>query len=138
MFQREVAERMVAQPGSGAYGRLSVLAQWRARIRIAFELKPSAFTPPPKVTSSVVHLVPEPPMADVDPHLLESIVGAAFSQRRKMLRQSLKNRYPDPLPLLAAAGIDQTRRAETLTIAEFLALSRAAAGMAGNRATAIE
>jgi 16S rRNA (adenine1518-N6/adenine1519-N6)-dimethyltransferase len=77
-------------------------------------------------------------MADVDPHLLESIVGAAFSQRRKMLRQSLKNRYPDPLTLLATAGIDQTRRAETLTIAEFLALSRAAACMAGNRATAIE
>jgi 16S rRNA (adenine1518-N6/adenine1519-N6)-dimethyltransferase len=126
MFQREVAERMVAAPGSGAYGRLSILAQWRARTRIAFEVNPSAFTPPPKVTSAVVHVVPAAPMADIAPRLLESVVAAAFSQRRKMLRQSLKTRYPDPLPLLDAAGIDPTRRAETLTIMEFLALARAA------------
>jgi len=132
MFQREVAERMVAQPGSGAYGRLSVLAQWRGRTRIAFDVNPSAFTPPPKVTSSVVHVVPGPPMADVAPQLLERVVAAAFSQRRKMLRQSLKTRYADPLPLLEAAGIDPTRRAETLTIMEFLALSRAAGDLAGD------
>ncbi len=126
MFQREVAERMVAAPGSGAYGRLSILAQWRARTRIAFEVNPSAFTPPPKVTSAVVHVVPAAPTADIAPRLLERVVAAAFSQRRKMLRQSLKTRYPDPLPLLDAAGIDPTRRAETLTIMEFLALARAA------------
>ena len=132
MFQREVAERMVAQPGSGAYGRLSVLAQWRGRTRIAFDVNPSAFTPPPKVTSSVVHVVPGPPMADVAPQLLERVVAAAFSQRRKMLRQSLKTRYADPLPLLEAAGIDPIRRAETLTIMEFLALSRAAGDLAGD------
>jgi len=132
MFQREVAERMVAQPGSGAYGRLSVLAQWRGRTRIAFDVNPSAFTPPPKVTSSVVHVVPGPPMADVAPQLLERVVAAAFSQRRKMLRQSLKTRYADPLPLLEAAGIDPTRRAETLTIMEFLALSHAAGDLAGD------
>jgi 16S rRNA (adenine1518-N6/adenine1519-N6)-dimethyltransferase len=126
MFQREVAERMVAAPGSGAYGRLSILAQWRARTRIAFEVNPSAFTPPPKVTSAVVHVVPAAPMADIAPRLLERMVAAAFSQRRKMLRQSLKTRYLDPLPLLDAAGIDPTRRAETLTIMEFLALARAA------------
>jgi 16S rRNA (adenine1518-N6/adenine1519-N6)-dimethyltransferase len=125
MFQREVAERIVAPPGSGAYGRLSVLAQWRARARIAFDVNPGAFTPAPKVTSSVVHVVPAEPMADVAPRLLEQVVAAAFSQRRKMLRQSLKTRYSDPIPLLEAAGIDPTRRAETLTIAEFLALSRA-------------
>jgi 16S rRNA (adenine1518-N6/adenine1519-N6)-dimethyltransferase len=131
MFQREVAERMVAQPGSGAYGRLSVLAQWRAQTRIAFEVNPSAFTPPPKVTSSVVHVVPAKPLADIAPKLLERVVAAAFSQRRKMLRQSLKTRYPAPLPLLEAAGIDPTRRAETLTIAEFLALSRAVRDLDG-------
>jgi 16S rRNA (adenine1518-N6/adenine1519-N6)-dimethyltransferase len=131
MFQREVAERMVAQPGSGAYGRLSVLAQWRARTRIAFEVNPNAFTPPPKVTSSVVHVVPAEPLAEVAPQLLERVVAAAFSQRRKMLRQSLKTRYPAPLPFLEAAGIDPTRRAETLTISEFLALSRAVQDLRG-------
>ncbi len=133
MFQREVAERIVAPPGTGAYGRLSVLAQWRARARIAFEVNPAAFTPPPKVTSAVLHLVPAEPMAEIPPKLLETVVAAAFAQRRKMLRQSLKSRIRDPLPLLEAAGIDPTRRAETLTIAEFLALARAAErlGLAG-------
>ncbi len=124
MFQREVAERIVARPGSGAYGRLSVLAQWRARARIAFDVNPGAFTPPPKVTSSVLHVVPAEPMADVAPGLLERVVAAAFAQRRKMLRQSLKTRFDDPVALLEAAGIDPTRRAETLSIEEFLALCR--------------
>jgi 16S rRNA (adenine1518-N6/adenine1519-N6)-dimethyltransferase len=134
MFQREVAERIVARPGgdgaaggvSGrAYGRLSVLAQWRARARIAFDVNPGAFTPPPKVTSSVLHLVPAEPLADVAPGLLERVVAAAFAQRRKMLRQSLKTRFDDPVALLEAAGVDPTRRAETLSIEEFLALCRA-------------
>ena len=125
MFQREVAERIVARPGSGAYGRLSVLAQWRARARIAFDVNPGAFTPPPKVTSSVLHVVPAEPMADVAPGLLERVVAAAFAQRRKMLRQSLKTRFDDPVALLEAVGIDPTRRAETLSIEEFLALCRA-------------
>jgi 16S rRNA (adenine1518-N6/adenine1519-N6)-dimethyltransferase len=125
MFQREVAERIVARPGSRNYGRLSVLAQWRAQVRIAFDVNPGAFTPPPKVTSSVLHVVPGEPMADVDQKLLESMVAAAFSQRRKMLRQSLKTRFSNPVPLLEAAGIDPTRRAETLSIEEFLALCQA-------------
>ncbi len=126
MFQREVAERIVARPGTGAYGRLSVLAQWRARARIAFEVNPAAFTPPPKVTSAVVHVVPAEPVGEADPQVLEKVVAAAFAQRRKMLRQSLKTRFRDPPALLAAAGIDPARRAETLSIAEFLALARAA------------
>ncbi len=127
MFQREVAERIDARPGSGAYGRLSVLAQWRARARIAFDVNPGAFTPPPKVTSSVVHVAPAEPMADIAPGLLERVVAAAFAQRRKMLRQSLKTRFGHPAALLEAAGIDPTRRAETLSIEEFLALCRAVA-----------
>ena len=126
MFQREVAERIVARPGgAGAYGRLSVLAQWRARPRIVFYVNPGAFTPPPKVTSSVLHVVPAEPMADVVPDLLERVVAAAFAQRRKMLRQALKTRFDDPAALLEAAGIDPTRRAETLSIEEFLALCHA-------------
>jgi 16S rRNA (adenine1518-N6/adenine1519-N6)-dimethyltransferase len=104
---------------------LSVLAQWRARARIAFDVNPSAFTPPPKVTSSVVHVIPAEPIADVAPDLLERVVAAAFAQRRKMLRQSLKTGFSDPVALLEAAGIDPTRRAETLSIEEFLVLCRA-------------
>ncbi|MCL5777433.1 16S rRNA (adenine(1518)-N(6)/adenine(1519)-N(6))-dimethyltransferase RsmA [Limibaculum sp. FT325] len=126
MFQREVAERIVAAPGSKAYGRLSVLAQWRATARIVFDVPPSAFVPPPKVTSSVVHLRPVEPRAAIDPKVLERVVAAAFSQRRKMLRQSLKALGRDPAPLLETAGIDPTRRAETLSIDEFLALARVA------------
>ena len=90
-------------------------------------MNPSAFTPPPKVTSSVVYVVPEAPSVDADPHLFERVVAAAFAQRRKMLRQSLKTGFRDPLAMLEAAGIDPTRRAETLTIAEFLALTHAGA-----------
>jgi len=130
MFQREVAERIVAPPGGGAYGRLSVLAQWRARARIAFEVPPAAFTPPPKVTSAVVHVIPAAPLAEVAPKLLETVVAAAFAQRRKMLRQSLKTRFRDPMPILAAAGIDPTRRAETLSVREFVTLAQAAASAA--------
>lgn len=121
MFQREVAERIVAAPGTGAYGRLGVLAGWRTEARIAFDVPRQAFVPPPKVTSSVVHLVPraEPLAASVT--RLGRITEAAFGQRRKMLRQSLKSVGGERL--LEAAGIDGTRRAETLTVAEFVALA---------------
>ncbi|MEO0819085.1 MAG: 16S rRNA (adenine(1518)-N(6)/adenine(1519)-N(6))-dimethyltransferase RsmA [Pseudomonadota bacterium] len=125
MFQREVAERIVAAPGTGAYGRLAVLCQWRARARIAFDVGPKAFTPPPKVTSSVVHLVPAEPRAPVAPGALSRVTAAAFAQRRKMLRQSLKG-AGDASRLLQETGIDGTRRAETLTLDEFLALAAAA------------
>ncbi|MEM1385307.1 MAG: 16S rRNA (adenine(1518)-N(6)/adenine(1519)-N(6))-dimethyltransferase RsmA [Pseudomonadota bacterium] len=123
MFQKEVADRIVAQPGSKAYGRLSVLAQWRAAAQIAFEVGPLAFTPPPKVSSAIVHVRPGTAMASVDPKRLERVVAAAFAQRRKMLRQSLKAVWPHPNEPLAQVGIDETRRAETLTVQEFLALA---------------
>lgn len=126
MFQREVAERIVARPGSRAYGRLSVLAQWRAVPRIAFDVNPSAFTPPPKVVSSVLHLVPTDPRREVDPALLSRLTAAAFGQRRKMLRQSLKGALPDPLPALAHAGIDPTLRAEALSVEDYLRLAEEA------------
>ena len=125
MFQREVAERIVARPGSKAFGRLSVLAQWRAEAQIKFDVPAQAFTPPPKVTSSVVHIRPTAMAPDVDPAALQSVTAAAFAQRRKMLRQSLKSIAPDPLALLQRAGIDPTRRPETLEIDEFLTLARA-------------
>lgn len=125
MFQREVAERIVAGPGSKAYGRLSVLAGWRSAARIAFDVPPQAFTPPPKVTSSVVRIRPSDMPAGVDPEMLERVTAAAFGQRRKMLRQSLKAIAADPLELLARAGIEPTRRPETLAIEEFLVLARA-------------
>jgi len=125
MFQREVAERIVAAPGTKAYGRLSVLAQWRAAARIAFDVGPRAFTPPPKVTSSVVHLVPGPAPDGVAAEVLERLTRAAFSQRRKMLRQSLKALGAAGPAALQAAGIDPTRRAETLSVGDFLDLARA-------------
>jgi 16S rRNA (adenine1518-N6/adenine1519-N6)-dimethyltransferase len=124
MFQKEVAQRIVAAPGTAAYGRLSVLAQWRATARIAFEVNRAAFVPPPKVTSAVVHIVPAAMPAGVSPARLEAITAAAFGQRRKMLRQSLKA-MPGGEAALAACGIDPTRRAETLAIDEFVALARA-------------
>ena len=123
MFQREVAERIVAKPGSEHYGRLSVLAQWRATAKILFDVSRSAFVPPPSVTSSIVRLEPlAEPVAPANLRDLENVTQAAFGQRRKMLRQSLK-------PLLSedavrAAGIDPTRRAETLSVSEFAALAR--------------
>ncbi|MFL6830900.1 MAG: 16S rRNA (adenine(1518)-N(6)/adenine(1519)-N(6))-dimethyltransferase RsmA [Sphingomicrobium sp.] len=124
MFQKEVAERIVAEPGSEAYGRLSVAAQWRSRPRIAMTVNRSAFVPPPKVTSAVVHIVPAEAPAGVDPRVMERLTEAAFGQRRKMLRSSLKA-HPGALEALATLGIDPQRRAETLTIAEFAELARA-------------
>ena len=125
MFQKEVAERIVAAPGSKAYGRLSVLAQWRAMPRIAFEIPPRAFTPPPKVTSAVVHIDRlEAPRFEADPATLSRVVALAFGQRRKMLRASLRSLGPDIETRLAAAGIAPTERAERLSIEDFCRLSR--------------
>jgi len=125
MFQREVAERIVALPGSKSYGRLSVLAGWRSEARILFDIAGSAFVPPPKVTSSVVSLVPrESPLA-CERGALERVTAAAFGQRRKMLRQSLKMLGRDPLALLVAAGIEPTARAEAIPVEGFVALARA-------------
>ncbi|MGN6536801.1 MAG: 16S rRNA (adenine(1518)-N(6)/adenine(1519)-N(6))-dimethyltransferase RsmA [Mesorhizobium sp.] len=123
MFQREVAERIVAKPGSDAYGRLGVLAGWRAQARIAFDVPRQAFTPPPKVTSSVVHLAPREAPLPADVRKLERVTEAAFGQRRKMLRQSVKSLGGEAL--LERCGIDPTRRAETLSIEEFVRLANA-------------
>jgi 16S rRNA (adenine1518-N6/adenine1519-N6)-dimethyltransferase len=123
MFQREVAERLVAEPGSKSYGRLSVLSQWRTHPKILFDISPSAFVPPPKVTSSVIELVPQPQPLPCDRRALERVTEAAFGQRRKMLRQSLKSLGHDPLPLLAQAGIAETERAENVDIAGFVRLA---------------
>ena len=124
MFQREVAERIVAGPGSKTYGRLSVLAGWRAEARILFDIAPSAFVPPPSVTSSVVQLIPRATPLACERRALERVTEAAFGQRRKMLRQSLKSLGVDPLRLLGAAGIDETARAEDIPVAGFVALAR--------------
>ena len=124
MFQREVAERIVANPGGKQYGRLSVLTAWRARAKILFDVHPSNFVPPPKVTSSVVELVPRQDPAPCDRALLERVTEAAFGQRRKMLRQSLKS-LGDPQALLAAASIEPTARAEEIPVEGFVALARA-------------
>ncbi len=124
MFQREVAERIVAAPGSKAYGRLAVIAQWRCQTRIAVSLGPEAFTPPPKVASAVVTFVPRAvcePACDV--LTLGRVTAAAFGQRRKMLRQSLKSLVPQPALLLAEAGIDPQERAERLSPADFARLA---------------
>jgi len=123
MFQKEVAERIVAPPGTSAYGRLAVLAQWRATPRIAFTVHRSAFVPPPKVTSAVVHITPAGQPEGVRPADLERLTAAAFGQRRKMLRQSLKG-VAGALDTLAALGVDSQRRAETLSVAEFVAVAR--------------
>lgn len=124
MFQKEVAERIVAATDSDAYGRLAVLAQWRARARIAMSVHRSAFTPPPKVMSAVVHIVPAEMPAGVRVKTLERLTAAAFGQRRKMLRQSLKS-LPGALDALPALDIDPTRRAETVSVAEFVSIARA-------------
>lgn len=123
MFQREVAQRIVAVPGSDAYGRLGVLAGWRTQARIAFDVPPQAFTPPPKVTSSVVHLEPRATPLPADVKKLGRVTEAAFGQRRKMLRQSVKSLGGEAL--LERAGIDPTRRAETLSVEEFVRLTNA-------------
>ena len=127
MFQLEVAQRIVAQPGTGAYGRLAVLAQWRSAAKLAMKVHRSAFTPPPKVMSAVVHLTPAPMPEGVSARVLERVTEAAFGQRRKMLRQSLKG-LPGAVEALEALGIDPRRRAETLTVEEFTALARALTG----------
>jgi 16S rRNA (adenine1518-N6/adenine1519-N6)-dimethyltransferase len=129
MFQREVAERIVAQPGGGAYGRLAILAQWRCEARIVLDLPPQAFTPPPKVSSAVVHLTALPaPRHPADPGTLSRVVAAAFNQRRKMLRAALRGLAPDIERHLAAAGIPPTERAEQVGIAGFCALARSLDG----------
>jgi 16S rRNA (adenine1518-N6/adenine1519-N6)-dimethyltransferase len=125
MFQREVAERIVAPPGSKTFGRLSVLAGWRTEAKILFDVSAAAFVPPPKVTSSIVRLVPRPAPLPCDRRTLERVTEAAFGQRRKMLRQSLRTLGADPRPLLAAAGIAETARAEDIPVAGFVALARA-------------
>jgi 16S rRNA (adenine1518-N6/adenine1519-N6)-dimethyltransferase len=126
MFQREVAERLVAAPRSPAYGRLSVVTQWLCDARILFDIAPSAFTPPPKVTSSVVRLVPRPtPLAPAVKASLERVTAAAFGQRRKMLRSSLKSLGWPVTPLLETADVAATARAEELSVADFCALARA-------------
>ena len=124
MFQREVAERIVATVDDDAYGRLAVLAGWRSEARIMFDVAPTAFVPPPKVTSSVVRLGPRPEPAPCELRMLERVTEAAFGQRRKMLRQSLKSLGADAARLTAAAGVDLTRRAETVPVAGFVAMAR--------------
>jgi 16S rRNA (adenine1518-N6/adenine1519-N6)-dimethyltransferase len=126
MFQKEVAQRLVAAPGSKSYGRLSVVTQWLAEIELLFDISPKAFVPPPKVISTVVRLTPRAvPLAECRMEDLERATAAAFGQRRKMLRQSLKS-LGDAATLITAAGIDPTARAETLTVEQFCALARAA------------
>jgi 16S rRNA (adenine1518-N6/adenine1519-N6)-dimethyltransferase len=125
MFQREVAERLAAAPRAKSYGRLSVLTQWRTRAKILFEVSPSAFTPQPKVTSAVVRIEPlAEPAAPCALRDLERVTAAAFGQRRKMLRQSLKTLVPEPMALIESAGVDPAARAEELSVAEFAALAR--------------
>ena len=123
MFQKEVAERIVASPGSDAYGRLSVAAQWRSDPKIAMTVNRSAFVPPPKVTSAVVHIVPAKQPGGVSPRVLEKLTEAAFGQRRKMLRSSLKQ-VPGALDAASALGIDSERRAETLAVEEWIELAK--------------
>ena len=123
MFQREVADRIVAEPGSKDYGRLSILAQWRSNARIAMNVHRSAFVPPPKVMSAVVHIVPKDMPPGVKPAVLERLTEAAFGQRRKMLRSSVRD-LPGALDALGKLGIDSTRRAETLSVPEFIAVAR--------------
>jgi 16S rRNA (adenine1518-N6/adenine1519-N6)-dimethyltransferase len=125
MFQREVAWRIAARPGSKSYGRLSVLAGWRCEARVLFDVPAAAFVPAPKVTSSLVELVPRPAPLPCDAKALQRVTQAAFGQRRKMLRQSLRSLGVDPAILLAAAGLAETARAEEISIEGFVALTRA-------------
>lgn len=125
MFQKEVAERITAHPNSKAYGRLAVMTQWVGEAKRLFDIPARAFTPPPKVTSSVVRITPRAAPEPADAKVMERVVATAFNQRRKMLRQALKP-LGDGEGMLAKAGIDPTRRAETLSVSEFAALARAA------------
>jgi 16S rRNA (adenine1518-N6/adenine1519-N6)-dimethyltransferase len=126
MFQKEVAERIIASPGNKTYGRLSVLAQWRSKPRILLNLPPKAFTPSPKIDSSLVEFIPrDEPVEAGSPVALQKVVAAAFGQRRKMLRQSLKGLMHKPENILEAVGIDPSLRAEVLTIDQFCSLARA-------------
>jgi 16S rRNA (adenine1518-N6/adenine1519-N6)-dimethyltransferase len=129
MFQREVAERICAKPGEKPFGRLGVLAGWRTEARIAFNVDRNAFTPPPNVTSTVVHLLPKPVESGIYVRDVETVTKAAFGQRRKMVRQSLKGLGVPMEPLLAAAGLKGDERAEDLPISAFLALARTFAAL---------
>jgi len=134
MFQREVAERLAARPGGKDYGRLSVLAQWLCEVELLFNIAKEAFVPAPKIVSTVVQLRPRPkPLAEAPSEALQAVTAAAFGQRRKMLRASLRGLVADPAELLAAAGIEPTLRAEALSVEQFCALARHYAGGAGRR-----
>jgi 16S rRNA (adenine1518-N6/adenine1519-N6)-dimethyltransferase len=133
MFQREVAERIVARENDEAYGRLAVLSNWRAETKILFDISPAAFVPQPKVTSSVVRLVPRASPEPCDRRALEQVTAAAFGQRRKMLRQSLKSLAADPARLAAAAQLDPTRRAETIPVSGFVAMARELTDIRGTK-----
>ncbi|MGC1777216.1 MAG: 16S rRNA (adenine(1518)-N(6)/adenine(1519)-N(6))-dimethyltransferase RsmA [Xanthobacteraceae bacterium] len=134
MFQREVALRIVAAPGSKTYGRLSVLVQWRCEARIMFDVNAAAFVPPPKVTSSLVRIMPRMMPLPCERRLLERVTQAAFGQRRKMLRQSLRPLSVDAPGLIAQAGLDPTARAEDISVAGFVALAQALAATPPDRA----
>jgi 16S rRNA (adenine1518-N6/adenine1519-N6)-dimethyltransferase len=138
MFQREVAERIVARENEEAYGRLGVLANWRAETKILFDIAPAAFVPQPQVTSSVVRLIPRRAPEACDRQALEQVAAAAFNQRRKMLRQSLKSLPADPARLTAAADIDPTRRAETVPVSGFVAMARELADIRAEKRTTPE
>jgi 16S rRNA (adenine1518-N6/adenine1519-N6)-dimethyltransferase len=131
MFQREVAERIIAEPGSKSYGRLSVLVQWRCEARIVFDVNASAFVPPPKVKSSLVRLVPRPAPIACDRSMLEAVTQAAFGQRRKMLRQSLRSLGTNAPELIEGAGLDPTARAEDVSVEEYVLLARILRGQRG-------
>ena len=127
MFQQEVAQRIIATPDSSAYGRLAVLAQWRANAKLAMKVHRSAFTPPPKVMSAIVHVTPSDMPEGVSARMLERVTEAAFGQRRKMLRQSLKS-LPGAVEALEVLAIDPARRAETLSVDEFVTIARHLSG----------
>jgi len=130
MFQREVAERIAAKPGDDAYGRLAVLAGWRTQAKLLFDVNPAAFTPPPKVTSTVVQIAPRTDPLPARVADIERVTAAAFGQRRKMLRQSLRSLGVDPAELLAEAGLEGTARAEEIDVSGFVALANAFRGRA--------
>ncbi len=132
MFQKEVAQRLGARPGDASYGRLSVITAWLCDVELLFDVSPKAFVPPPKVTSTVVHLTPRPePVAPAAMSDLERVTAAAFGQRRKMLRSSLKSLFVDPVPVLERLEILPTARAEELDVEDFCAIAREVAGRGG-------